>query len=89
MEQYLNWDNHIGSVCNKLKKAYYCIKHLKNCPDLAGPKKMYYSMVHPHITINISARGKAREVNKKIIRLIYSCGHMENCRATLLHQYTA
>ena len=49
-----SWDIKIDEICQKLNRAYYCIRKLKNSLDTAAALvQTYYSMAYCYIAYNV------------------------------------
>nr|XP_023020285.1 uncharacterized protein LOC111508887 isoform X1 [Leptinotarsa decemlineata]XP_023020286.1 uncharacterized protein LOC111508887 isoform X1 [Leptinotarsa decemlineata]XP_023020287.1 uncharacterized protein LOC111508887 isoform X1 [Leptinotarsa decemlineata]XP_023020288.1 uncharacterized protein LOC111508887 isoform X1 [Leptinotarsa decemlineata] len=87
LDESINWGRHIESVCSKLNKAYFAIKHMKSTMNIAGLLSIYYAMAYAHINMNILAWGRAREFlrvfvsQKRLVRLIFNLNYQDSCRS--------
>jgi hypothetical protein len=85
-DEYLAFDHHITQLCSKISKSLYCINKIKNFIDVVSLKKLYYSMVHSHISYCINVYGTANQTNlmkleikqKQAIRAISNSGYRDH-----------
>lgn len=60
-DEYLSFDKHILHLCSKISKSLYCINRLKKFLDLESLKKLYFAMVHSHISYCLTVYGSATQ----------------------------
>ena len=68
-DEYLSFDKHISHLCAKISKSLYCINRLKNFLDLDSLKKLYFAMVHSHLSYCLNIYGCANQTNLERIFL--------------------
>ena len=88
VNEHLNWNECIDSVCSKLNKQYYALLNLKTTLHEEGLLTAYYALVYSAISYNIVVSDLAVESNriflaqKRIIRRVSNLGYRESCRQT-------
>ena len=78
LDEYLTFNHHVNTLCNKLSKSLYCINRVKNMLSLKALRLLYFALFHPHINycpiiLNCtSTKNKSRiqKLQKKAIRTI-------------------
>jgi hypothetical protein len=78
LDENLNLNAHVSILCNKLSRALYILRQVKNFLPLAALKTLYYSLFHCHITycpiiLSMSSQSnitKVAKLQKKAIRII-------------------
>jgi hypothetical protein len=75
LDEYLSLDYHVDNICNKINTSLYCIKQAKNTLSLHALKRLYYALIHSHLTYYPSCTSKNNinritKVQKKAIRVI-------------------
>jgi len=85
-DEYLAFDHHITQLCSKISKSLYCINKIKIFIDVVSLKKLYFSMIHSHISYCINVYGCANQTNlaklevkqKQSIRAISHSGYRDH-----------
>jgi hypothetical protein len=85
-DEYLSFEHHITHLCSKVSKSLYCINKVKNFINLESLKKLYFAMVHSHISYCINVYGGANQTNlsrieikqKQAIRVITNSGYRDH-----------
>jgi hypothetical protein len=85
-DEYLSFNHHITQTCSKISKSLYCIGKVKNFVDMDSLKKLYFSMVHSHISYCLNVYGSANQTNlskllikqKQAIRTISLVGYRDH-----------
>jgi hypothetical protein len=85
-DEYLSFDAHISHLCTKISKSLFCINRVKNFVDQNSLIKLYYAMVHSHLSYCINVYGCAYTTNlqrlrvkqKESIRIINSAGYRDH-----------
>lgn len=92
VDEQLNWNEHINSICSKLNKQYFALVNLKTALDKEGLLSAYYALIYSVISYNIVVYGLAAEstriflAQKRIIRLMFNLGYRESCRQTFKNE---
>lgn len=68
-DEYLSFQDHIQSVCNKISKSLFCINRIKKFVNTEALKMLYFAMVHSHIVYCINIYSCATTTNLEKIRL--------------------
>jgi hypothetical protein len=85
-DEYLSFDAHISHLCNKLSKSLFCINRIKNFVDKNSLIKLYYAMIHSHLSYCINVYGCAyttslqrlRVKQKESIRIVNNVGYRDH-----------
>lgn len=86
LDEELTWSTNLNKIHSKLNSGYYAILNLKKCFDTKTLIEIYYALIYPHISYNITLWGVAANVNtifvkqKRIVRLLFNLGYMETCK---------
>jgi hypothetical protein len=83
LDENLSFKAHIDLVCSKISKSLYCINRVKNFVDAQSLRKLYFAMVHSHLSYGINVYGcatstaleKLRIMQKKAIRSISNANY--------------
>ncbi len=78
LDEYLSYNMHINTLCNKLSKSLYCINRAKNFINAKSLKLLYFALIQSHLnycsiilsgtsTQNIN---RIKKIQKKAIRTI-------------------
>ena len=54
VDQHLNWKDHISMVSHKISKSRGIISRIRNTLDIKSKKMIYYSLIHPYLTVSMS-----------------------------------
>jgi hypothetical protein len=85
-DEYLSFDAHISHLCSKISKSLFCINRIKNFVDQNSLIKLYYAMIHSHLSYCINVYGCAYTTNlqrlrvkqKEAIRSINNAGYRDH-----------
>jgi hypothetical protein len=85
-DEYLSFDAHISHLCAKISKSLFCINRIKNFVDKNSLVKLYYAMIHSHLSYCINVYGCAVTTNlqrlrvkqKEAIRIINNVGFRDH-----------
>jgi hypothetical protein len=85
-DEYLSFDAHISHLCTKISKSLFCINRIKNFVEQNARIKLYYAMVHSHLSYCINVYGCAYSTNlqrlrvkqKEAIRIISNAGYRDH-----------
>jgi hypothetical protein len=85
-DEYLSFDAHISHLCNKISKSLFCLNRIKNFVDKTSMIKLYYAMVHSHLSYCINVYGCAyttslqrlRVKQKESIRIVNLAGYRDH-----------
>ena len=85
-DEYLTFDAHIALVCSKISKSLFCINRIKNFVNRDSHKKLYFAMIHTHLSYclnvygcaNTTALQKLRVKQKEALRVINLAGFREH-----------
>ena len=77
-DEYLSFDAHITSLCNKISKSLFCLNRIKNFVTPPAMKMLYFAMVHSHIVYcinvfscaNITTLSPLKLKQKEAIRIV-------------------
>jgi hypothetical protein len=91
--EYLSFDAHISLVCTKISKSLFCINRIKNFVNGASLKKLFYAMIHSHLSYCINVYGCAnttalqrlRVKQKESIRVINLAGYRDHTNPLFRH----
>ncbi len=83
LDENLSFKAHIDMLCSKISKSLFCINRVKNFVDESSLRKLYFSMVHSHLSYGINVYGcatstaleKLRVMQKKAIRVIKNANY--------------
>jgi hypothetical protein len=83
LDENLSFKAHIDMLCSKISKSLFCINRVKNFIDESSLRKLYFSMVHSHLSYAINVYGcatstaleKLRVMQKKAIRVIKNANY--------------
>jgi hypothetical protein len=86
LDEYLSFDAHISQVCAKISKSLFCINRIKNFVNKDALKKLYYAMIHSHLTYCMNIYSCANTTNlqrlrvkqKEAIRVINNAGYRDH-----------
>jgi hypothetical protein len=86
LDEYLSFDAHISQVCVKISKSLFCINRVKNFVNKDALQKLYYAMVHSHLTYCVNIYSCANTTNlqrlrvkqKESIRIINNAGYRDH-----------
>lgn len=87
-DRYLDWENHIDSLCNKLRSNCYGLRFMSLHCSRAVLMSLYYANFHSHLRYGITNWGNSTHINrvfilqKYAIRIIAGLGFRESCRTT-------
>jgi hypothetical protein len=68
-DEYLSFDAHISHLCAKISKSLFCINRIKNFVDKNSLIKLYYAMIHSHLSYCINIYGSAVTTNLQRLRV--------------------
>jgi hypothetical protein len=54
IDEYLSFEDHVNSLCNKISKSLFCIKRIKNFVNQETLKTLYFAMIHSHLVYCIN-----------------------------------
>ena len=54
VDQHLNWKDDISMVSHKISKSCVIITRIRNTLDIKSKKVIYYSLIHPDLTVSMS-----------------------------------
>ena len=54
VDQHLNWKDHISMISHKISKSCGIISRIQNTLDIKSKKMIYYSLIHPYLTVLMS-----------------------------------
>jgi hypothetical protein len=85
-DEYLSFDPHISHICSKVSKSLFCINRIKNFVGQDSLKKLYYAMIHSHLTYCLNIYSCANTTNlqrlrikqKEAIRVISHAGYRDH-----------
>jgi hypothetical protein len=85
-DEYLSFDAHISHLCTKISKSLFCINRIKNFVEQNARIKLYYAMIHSHLSYCINVYGCAYSTNlqrlrvkqKEAIRIISNVGYRDH-----------
>jgi hypothetical protein len=85
-DEYLSFDAHISHLCTKISKSLFCINRIKNFVEQNARIKLYYAMVHSHLSYCINVYGCAYSTNlqrlrvkqKEAVRIISNAGYRDH-----------
>jgi hypothetical protein len=85
-DEYLSFDAHFTTVCNKISKSLYCLNRVKNFVTPAAMKMLYFAMVHSHIVycLNVYSCANLNTLNplklkqKEAIRIVCNGGYRDH-----------
>ena len=85
-DEYLTFDAHIALVCSKISKSLFCINRIKNFVNRDSLKKLYFAMIHTHLSYclnvygcaNTTALQKLRVKQKEALRVINLAGFRDH-----------
>ena len=85
-DEFLSFEHHITHLCSKISKSLYCINKVKNFIDGESLKKLYFAMVHSHLSYCINVYSAATQTNlsrveikqKQAIRTISLSGYRDH-----------
>ena len=83
LDEYLSFDDHCTSLCNKLSKSNFIINRAKNFLPQHSLKTLYFALVHPHLLYALPIFSCTSQKNitaifnmqKKAIRTISKANH--------------
>jgi hypothetical protein len=67
MDNKLDWNSHISSICSKVASGCYLIQRIKDVCNLATAKMIYFAYVHSHISYGIILWGNSAHVGRLFI----------------------
>ena len=78
LDENLTWKHHTASVNSKISHALFSIKQVKNILPVSILHKLYFALIHPHISYGILSWGNAGKtvlqktttLQKRAIRMI-------------------
>ena len=71
VDEFLDWDEHVTQLCNKLSRSLYCMQSVKNILPKHCLRLLYFSYFHSHLNYGISLWGpmcKKMKLNRLIIQ---------------------
>jgi hypothetical protein len=85
-DEYLTFEAHIALVCSKISKSLFCINRIKNFVNGDSLKKLYFAMIHTHLSYCINVYGcanttalqKLRVKQKEAVRVINLAGYRDH-----------
>jgi hypothetical protein len=85
-DEFLSFEDHINSICNKISKSLFCINRIKNFINLETKKTLYYAMIHSHLAYCVNIYSCATETSlkklmtkqKEAIRMICNAGYRDH-----------
>jgi len=85
-DEYLSFDAHITSLCNKISKSLFCLNRIKNFVTPPAMKMLYFAMVHSHIVYcinvfscaNITTLSPLKIKQKEAIRIVCNAGYRDH-----------
>jgi hypothetical protein len=92
-DEYLSFEAHISHVCTKISKSLFCINRIKNFVNGDSLKKLYYAMIHSHLSYcinvyacaNTTALQRLRVKQKESIRVINLAGYRDHTNPLFRH----
>jgi hypothetical protein len=93
-DEYLSFDSHISHICAKISKSLFCINRIKNFVNKESLKKLYFAMVHSHLSYCVNIYGCANTTNlqklrvkqKAAIRTICNAGYRDHTKPLFKNQ---
>lgn len=78
IDQQLNWQEHINSICKKISPIIGILSKIRHLVTFPILRQLYYALIHPHILYCIEAWGSAYQnhvkpliiLQKRAIRII-------------------
>ena len=61
IDEHITWQKHINNVNRKISRAMFAIKQTKLFLPRHIIRNLYFTLIHPHLTYGIIARGNARQ----------------------------
>ena len=68
-DEYLTFDAHIALVCSKISKSLFCINRIKNFVNRDSLKKLYFAMIHTHLSYCLNVYGCANTTALQKLRV--------------------
>jgi hypothetical protein len=70
LDEHLSLNYHTNHVVKKLSRSLYCIKQAKHIIPPKGPKGLYFSLIHSHLTYYTSIMSGTTQKNRqKILKI--------------------
>ena len=85
-DRYLDWGNHMDTLCNKLRSSCYGLRFMSLHCSRDVLMSLYYANFHSHLRYGITNWGNSAHINrvfilqKYAIRIIAGLGFRESCR---------
>ena len=78
LDEFLSFDTHCDTICNKLARSNFIISRVKNILPLKSLKTLYFSLIHPHLLYSLPIYSctsqknikKIFQMQKKAVRLV-------------------
>ena len=70
LDEYLNWNNHISSLCKTLKSFFSVFYNIRYYLFLENCKTIYYTMVYSKIKYGICVYGFTKTVNMSKLQVL-------------------
>lgn len=88
LDNSLNWNAHINYICTKITKCCYVLRRLSNYINKAALIKIYFGIIHSHLTYGIELWGATTKNNmdrllklqKRALRNILNIKRTDSCR---------
>jgi hypothetical protein len=83
IDEHLNFNNHVSILCNKLSRALFILRQVKNVLPQSAIRTLYFSLFHCHLTycpiiLSMSTQTNINRIfklQKKAIRIVSSSNH--------------
>jgi len=92
-DEYLSFDEHINSLCNKISKSMFCINRVINFVNEQTRKTLYFAMIHSHLVYclsiyscaNATSLNKLKVKQKEAVRIICNAGFRDHTAPLFEH----
>jgi hypothetical protein len=93
LDQKLSWHVHVESVCKRLSRIVYLLKHLKNYISKDYLKSVYFGLFQSVLTYGLILWGNSSSINnflllqKKAIRILTNSGFRDHCKPLFIQEH--